>query len=333
MPIKPENKARYPKDWPAIRARILDRAEHKCERCGVRNYELGGRDHDGVWLQAWPKGERLLSMEWPKPGERWTCGDRHPPQILRIIRIVLTIAHLGRPAHAPVHLHVTRSAKTDEVVRMVGFSMPRGAKHQEWQDMMHRRALAEFFGRSPAVAAGFLVSIPCLYPSRGPRWPVVGEAAPVSPEVIVLSDWGLLGKPWQSARIAAESSAGAEVPATDVERLSAALACSFPEATLADANAFYATGFRASDSVVGSLLRRELEFSAAGSAIAHTNAFSWSRHNAILYHLDEYPENCSDDNLRAWCQRCHLAYDQKHHQLNAFMTRRKRIPITDMFAA
>jgi 5-methylcytosine-specific restriction endonuclease McrA len=26
-------------------------------------------------------------------------------------------------------------------------------------------------------------------------------------------------------------------------------------------------------------------------------------------HLDHQPENVDDDNLRAWCQRCHLAYD------------------------
>jgi len=31
MPIKPENKRRYPSDWKRIRARILDRAENRCE--------------------------------------------------------------------------------------------------------------------------------------------------------------------------------------------------------------------------------------------------------------------------------------------------------------
>jgi 5-methylcytosine-specific restriction endonuclease McrA len=43
MPIKPENKHRYPANWPEIRASILARAEHKCEgsptypRCCVAN--------------------------------------------------------------------------------------------------------------------------------------------------------------------------------------------------------------------------------------------------------------------------------------------------------
>ena len=62
MPIKPENRARYPQDWPEIRARILERARHCCERCGVPNYS-----------------ERLN----PKTG--------------KLARIVLTIAHLHDP--------------------------------------------------------------------------------------------------------------------------------------------------------------------------------------------------------------------------------------------
>ncbi|MGE0333186.1 MAG: hypothetical protein AB7P37_21105 [Ramlibacter sp.] len=40
-------------------------------------------------------------------------------------------------------------------------------------------------------------------------------------------------------------------------------------------------------------------------------------------HLDHTPEHCDDDNLRAWCQRHHLAYDQKHHLTTAYMSRRE----------
>lgn len=31
-------------------------------------------------------------------------------------------------------------------------------------------------------------------------------------------------------------------------------------------------------------------------------------------HLDHTPENCSEDNLKAMCQRCHLSYDIDHHR-------------------
>jgi hypothetical protein len=37
MPIRPENKARYPKDWKAISARIRERAGDCCEECGIPN--------------------------------------------------------------------------------------------------------------------------------------------------------------------------------------------------------------------------------------------------------------------------------------------------------
>ncbi len=38
MPIRPENKARYPKNWQEIRAAILSRANNRCEFCGVENH-------------------------------------------------------------------------------------------------------------------------------------------------------------------------------------------------------------------------------------------------------------------------------------------------------
>ncbi|MBN7138981.1 hypothetical protein A7A76_07720 [Lysobacter enzymogenes] len=38
-----------------------------------------------------------------------------------------------------------------------------------------------------------------------------------------------------------------------------------------------------------------------------------SRVVLTIGHLDHVPENCGDDNLRAWCQRCHLNYDKAHH--------------------
>lgn len=65
MPIKPENRNRYPKNWKQIRAAILDRAGNRCEFCGVENHTY-----------------RLN----PKTGQQ--------------ARIVLTIAHLD---HTPEH--------------------------------------------------------------------------------------------------------------------------------------------------------------------------------------------------------------------------------------
>jgi 5-methylcytosine-specific restriction endonuclease McrA len=43
-----------------------------------------------------------------------------------------------------------------------------------------------------------------------------------------------------------------------------------------------------------------------------------------ISHLDHDPTNCSDSNLVALCQRCHLRYDLKEHVKNAKETRRKK---------
>lgn len=48
-------------------------------------------------------------------------------------------------------------------------------------------------------------------------------------------------------------------------------------------------------------------------------------------HLDHVPENCAPDNLRLWCQRCHLTYDAGHHAANARMTRASRKASGDLF--
>jgi 5-methylcytosine-specific restriction endonuclease McrA len=50
-----------------------------------------------------------------------------------------------------------------------------------------------------------------------------------------------------------------------------------------------------------------------------------------IAHLDHVPENCADENLRAWCQRCHLRYDAEHHKHTAQATRRARKAVADMF--
>lgn len=93
MPIKAENRARYPAEWPQIRARIQHRAGNRCEQCAVANWAIGGRAKDGRFLLAIPE-EQLLRLVWPKPGTRAWCRDGTDPQYLRIIRIVCTVAHL-----------------------------------------------------------------------------------------------------------------------------------------------------------------------------------------------------------------------------------------------
>jgi hypothetical protein len=80
MPIKPENRGKYPKDWPAIRARILNRAGNKCEWCGVENHAEGVRDAKGRFCPMTVGEADAASMD----GEK-------------VVRIILTIAHVHNP--------------------------------------------------------------------------------------------------------------------------------------------------------------------------------------------------------------------------------------------
>lgn len=80
MPIKPENRKRYPADWPQVRERILTRAGHKCEQCSIPNYAYRNNDTD-----EWTRNE-MQAETWA------TCDDA------KVTRIVLTIGHLD---HTP----------------------------------------------------------------------------------------------------------------------------------------------------------------------------------------------------------------------------------------
>src|SRR5690606_14847415 len=46
-----------------------------------------------------------------------------------------------------------------------------------------------------------------------------------------------------------------------------------------------------------------------------------SRVVLTVAHLNHTPEDCTDDNLRAMCQACHLSYDIDRHVANAARTR------------
>lgn len=94
MPIREERKHLYPADWSEISARIRAREGNRCKWCNVSNGALGGRDENGHWYEAHPLGERMLSLEWPKPGDYGWCSRNGHGRELRIVRIVLTVAHL-----------------------------------------------------------------------------------------------------------------------------------------------------------------------------------------------------------------------------------------------
>ena len=57
----------------------------------------------------------------------------------------------------------------------------------------------------------------------------------------------------------------------------------------------------------------------------------WTKVVLTIAHLNHAPEDVEDSNLKALCQRCHLAYDAEHHRANAAATRKARKAIGDLF--
>lgn len=58
MPIKPENRKRYPANWKDIRKDILKRADNKCEFCGIENYAIRENACTGTSYQSLTMTER-----------------------------------------------------------------------------------------------------------------------------------------------------------------------------------------------------------------------------------------------------------------------------------
>lgn len=81
----PMDYSRYPDNWKEISQSVRDRAGQECEWCGVKNGAIGARDKDGQW---WDENQ-IDSMN-SAVGESH-FGYDYP----KIIRIVLTVAHLG----------------------------------------------------------------------------------------------------------------------------------------------------------------------------------------------------------------------------------------------
>lgn len=91
MPIKAENKARYPSNWKEIRLKILERAEDRCEFCKAPNrtrIARGGGEDVGTYMTD--DCEVYCDETGEYLGQRRASNyDMH-----RMTDIVLTIAHL-----------------------------------------------------------------------------------------------------------------------------------------------------------------------------------------------------------------------------------------------
>lgn len=92
MPIRPENRSRYPKDWKQIVSQVRERSGNCCEGspdfpdCRVPNGAVGYRD-GGRWVQL-AESVDAAGLEI----------DAAVEDGFKVVRIVLTTAHLD---HVP----------------------------------------------------------------------------------------------------------------------------------------------------------------------------------------------------------------------------------------
>jgi hypothetical protein len=90
MPIRPENRARYPKNWKAISLHIRsERAGDRCECTGQC-----GDDHrrgDSSFGRCGAPNGKIVCRAVDDSG-RWVLGDAC--FVHRFVRVILTVAHL-----------------------------------------------------------------------------------------------------------------------------------------------------------------------------------------------------------------------------------------------
>ncbi len=99
MPIKPENRGRYPPDWQAIRSEIMTRAGHRCEHpgCGARNYSVGWWQQEAGrhwWLAAWGQHDNPRTYAEARQVAAETYFETQGMDGPKPIVIVLTIGHV-----------------------------------------------------------------------------------------------------------------------------------------------------------------------------------------------------------------------------------------------
>ena len=96
MPIRPENKPRYPADWPAISRRTRDEVGNVCEQCSVKNGEMiyrGWHEKMPAWRYQSDtvfECSRCAITGSELPGTTWDDFEKRG----EAVKVVLTVAHL-----------------------------------------------------------------------------------------------------------------------------------------------------------------------------------------------------------------------------------------------
>lgn len=143
MPIRPENRSRYPDNWKEISAQVREEAGQRCEWCGVENGAIvlrGSDNQGGASLPAWRYADASVYDHTynactgePIPGANWDTFD---PNTSGPSKVVLTVAHLD---------HQPENCARDNLRALCQRC------HNAYDAPMRRRGIAERARRGMAV--------------------------------------------------------------------------------------------------------------------------------------------------------------------------------------
>ena len=91
MPIRDENKARYPKDWPQISKAIRERAGQRCEKCAAPNGALILREFNEYGHVYITQEDRMFAADNGSLLGRAYFAAR---DYTKAVKVILTVAHL-----------------------------------------------------------------------------------------------------------------------------------------------------------------------------------------------------------------------------------------------
>lgn len=97
------------------------------------------------------------------------------------------------------------------------------------------------------------------------------------------------------------------------------------------------TVFRSEDGTTYMLECGATHCSETGNLLGYTRGSEMPKGRFVkivltVAHLNHDPADCADENLAAWCQRCHLRYDHEMHKANSAQTRHSKKAVADLFA-
>lgn len=86
----PVDYSKYPPDWEARRERVLNRAEHQCEFCGIPN---GETVYSVPFLVTGSRGLKQRMIWFRDPDDALRAVDCQDQEV-KALEVVLTVAHL-----------------------------------------------------------------------------------------------------------------------------------------------------------------------------------------------------------------------------------------------